>query len=141
MPGNRLPRFYLQVSGILLLILGAVHLLAAPHIPHLLRGMAANDYAMAVGPTLLNHVVVGILLLAVGFSTFAAASEGTAEQPWARFILTVNALTVTAMCISVAVFMRNPAYYTAPLFVIAVVLLGIMALLMLAAALNMYRRN
>lgn len=129
-----LSRRCLQLGGLLLLVVGTVHLVATPHIPHLLRGMATRDYAMAVGPTLLNHVVVGILLLAVGFSTLAAASKSAAGQPWARFILAVNALAVAAMCVSVAALMRNPLYYTAPLFALAVVLLGLLALLMLVAA-------
>jgi hypothetical protein len=50
---------YLQTDGGLLIALGLVHLAATPHMPELLRGSPLVVYERAVGPTLLNHVLVG----------------------------------------------------------------------------------
>ena len=62
----------LRAVGALLIILGFVHLAAAPHIPLLLRGSPRAVYQQAVGPTLLNHVLVGILLLPLGYTIWLA---------------------------------------------------------------------
>jgi hypothetical protein len=49
-----------------------LHLAATSHIPPLLDGMRTTEgYTLARGATLLNHVMTGILLLALGVSTRA----------------------------------------------------------------------
>ena len=71
-------RRYLQAVGGLLIALGIVHLAATPHIPDLLLGSPLVVYERAVRPTLLNHVLVGILSVPLGFTTWlAAVASGT----------------------------------------------------------------
>jgi len=116
--------------GVLLLALGVVHLIATPHIPLLLRGSPRAVYQLAVGPTLLNHVLVGLLLLPLGYTTWLAATAGERGEAWAKHVLALNTLVVLAMPILVAVFMRRPEYYRAPLFLTGVGLVTAISLLM-----------
>jgi hypothetical protein len=62
MRAQRIAVVFLRTVGCLLIALGIVHLVATPHIPGLLHGSPRAVYQQAVGPTLLNHVLVGILL-------------------------------------------------------------------------------
>lgn len=92
----------------------------------------ARDFA--VGPTLLNHVLVGILLLPLGFTTWLAAAEDHLRQPWAKRTLIVNCLTVLTLPLMVVLLMRHPQYYQSPLFVAGVSLTALTAVMMAAAA-------
>ena len=53
---------------------------------------------------------------------------------WARRVLRVNGVVVLTFPVSLAVFMRRPEYYTAPLFLTAVMLVAVISLLTLLAA-------
>lgn len=119
----------LRGVGGLLVALGLVHLAATPHIPALLDGTSSTLYRHAVGPTLLNHVLVGILLLPLGYTTWIAATAAARSEPWARSVLTVNAIVLLALPVSIVLFMREPEYYRAPLFVTGVVLVALLSLL------------
>lgn len=124
----------LRAVGALLIILGFVHLAATPHIPLLLRGSPRAVYQQAVGPTLLNHVLVGILLLPLGYTTWLAAVAAERGQVWAKRVLGVNTVVVFSLPLGVAVFMRRPEYYRAPLFLTGVGLVAAISLFMATAA-------
>lgn len=122
MTRQRLASGFLRASGLLMMLLGVIHLIATPHITHLLDGMTASSRAFAAGPTTLNHVLVGVLLLPLGFATWTAAAADSLAHAWAKRILTANTLAFLALPIAVLICMRQPEYYQAPLFVGAVVL-------------------
>src|SRR5438552_15986641 len=64
----------LRGAGILLLALGIVHLLATPHIATLVRESASPASARwLTPPMLLNHILVGVLLIPLGYLTAHAA--------------------------------------------------------------------
>lgn len=134
MNSQKLAERFLRLIGLLLVLLGVVHLIATPHIPRLLNGSPRRVYQQAVGPTLLNHVLVGILLLPLGFTTWLAAAPEENARPWARRVLIMNAAVVLTLPISVIVFMRLPQYYTAPLFLTGVGLVALISLLMIVAS-------
>jgi hypothetical protein len=127
-------RAVLRASGIVLILLGGVHLLATPEIPHLLDGLPAKARAFAIGPTLLNHVLVGVLLMPLGVSTWSAASKRNIAEPWAKLTLTVNSLAVLALPISLMMFMRQPQYYSSWLFLSGAMLATLTAVLFAIAA-------
>jgi hypothetical protein len=52
---------FLRAAAMLLITLGLVHIAATPRISSLLNGSPPAVYERAVGPILLNHVLVGIL--------------------------------------------------------------------------------
>jgi hypothetical protein len=116
------------------MVLGCVHLFATPHIPHLLDDMPPKARDFAVGPTLLNHVLAGILLLPLGFATWLAAAEDHLSEPWAKRILVANCLTVLVLPVMVVLLMSQPQYYQSPLFMGGVVLTALTAVLMAVAA-------
>jgi hypothetical protein len=125
---------FLRAVGLLLIVLGFVHLAATPFIPPLLGESSSEVYQRALGPTLLNHVLFGILLLPLGYTTWLAASAQNRNQTWARRVLVLNGVVSLSFPISLAIFMRRPEYYSAPLFLSAVILVGVISLLTLVAA-------
>jgi hypothetical protein len=124
---------FLRTAGILLVALGIVHNVATPHIAELLNGIPPDVYRRAVGPTLLNHFLVGILLIPLGFTTWLAASADNFNRPWARYILLFNAFVTLTFPVCIMLFMRLPEYYRAPLFLTGVILTAIISVLMIAA--------
>ena len=125
---------FLRTVGVLLIVLGIVHTIATPHIRDLLGNSSTEVYQRAVGPTLLNHVLMGILLLPLGYTTWLAASVQNRHSAWARRVLMVNGIVLLTLPASIAVFMRRPEYYTAPLFLTGVILVAIISLLSIVAA-------
>ncbi len=131
----------LQLVGGLLVALGLIHIAATPHIPELLRGSPTAVYERALGPSLLNHILVGILLIPLGFTTSVAASAFTQREPWVRRVLWVNTVVVLCLPLSVVVFMRRAEFYTAPLFLSAVLLSLTISLLTAVAAFALTRQQ
>lgn len=130
----------LRIAGLLLILLGIVHLAATPHIPVLVETIpsgAARE--RATGATLLNHVLVGFLLLPFGYTTWLAAAAENLGSCWARRTLLMNALTLTTLPLAIGVFMRRPEYYRSPLFVAGAGLTGIVSVLVLFAAIAIAR--
>jgi len=139
---NRLrwPGMVLRLSGVFLVALGVVHLAATPHIPPLLDGMRSDrGYALARGATLLNHVMTGILLLPLGISTWLASSRVNLLQTWARLVLMSNSLAILCGPICILLFMGDPAYLRAPLFLTGVCLATLIPCLMLLAVLRLWK--
>ncbi len=133
-PRLTIARRLVRAGGVVLGLLGLAHLAATPHIPALIGGLRGTpDYAWALGPTLLNHVLVGLLLLPLGLSTWIAADGAHIGQGWARGLLAANTLAVLALPVSLVVFMRGGAYYSSPLFVTGVGLVAVASLLMALA--------
>ena len=100
-----------------------VHLAATSHIPPLLNAMRTTEgYTLARGATLLNHVMTGILLLPLGVSTWLVASTVHWAERWARTVLLFNSFTMVGAPISITIFMSDPAYLRAPLFLTGVCL-------------------
>ncbi|HEV8048261.1 MAG TPA: hypothetical protein VGP35_11040 [Terriglobales bacterium] len=125
---------FLRGVGLLLIVLGIVHTMATPHIRDLLGESSSEVYQRAVGPTLLNHVLMGILLLPLGYTTWLAAAAENRHATWARRVLMVNGIVLLTLPASVAVFMRRPEYYAAPLFLTGVILVTVISLLTIVAA-------
>jgi len=117
-----LARAVLRAAGLALMAAGAIHLIATPEIPHLLDGLSPKARSLAIGPTLLNHVLVGILLVPLGFTTWMAATgHYHLRQTWARPVIIVNSLAAFALPLTLVLFIGQPDY-RAPLFLAAAAL-------------------
>ena len=92
-----------------------------------------------MGATLLNHVLVGFLLIPFGYTTWLAALDRNIASGWAKRALIVNALVLATLPISIAVFMRRTEYYSSPLFVAGACLVAIVSVLVLTAAVTVAR--
>src|SRR5213595_2164317 len=126
----------LRGSGLLLLLLGIVHLLATPHIATLIRHSASQSAAdNLVPPMLLNHISVGLLLLPLGFLTFYAAPY---SDRWAQVIVRTTALTVATLPLTLLALM-GVRYFDAPLFVLGAALVVAAAATLLVAAFSRSR--
>ena len=109
----------LRGSGLLLLLLGIVHLVATPHIATLIRHNVSTSAAdNLIPPMLLNHILVGVLLLPLGFLTIYAAPH---SAPWAQVIVRTTALTVATLPLTLLPLM-GVRYFDAPLFVVGFLL-------------------
>ncbi len=115
----------------MLLLLGIVHLVATPHIAALIRHNASTGAAdMLIPPMLLNHILVGVLLLPLGFLTFYAAPH---SDRWAQVIVRATALTVATLPLTLLALM-GLRYFDAPLFVVGFVLVVAASVTLLLAA-------
>src|SRR5882762_2782336 len=108
----------LQGSGVLLILLGIVHLAATPHIAALIRHSASPDAADQLAPPmLLNHILVGLLLFPLGYLTIYAAPSSAAGLSWAQMIVRTTALTIATLPVTLLALM-GVRYFDAPLFVL-----------------------
>ena len=115
----------------LLFLLGIVHLVATPHIATLIRHSTSEGPAdMLIPPMLLNHVLVGLLLLPLGYLTIYAAPH---SAHWAQVIVRTTALTVATLPLAVFALM-GVRYFDAPLFVVGFFLVVAASVTLLLAA-------
>ncbi len=125
----------LEACGILLGLLGVLHLAATRVLLNFYRTIAGEAaYAILAGPTALNHILVGVLLLPLGYMTWLAGRCLPAW--WAKRLSLVSSSTVASFPVLLALLMRNPRYLHAPPFMVAVGLTLLISLLMLYAALS-----
>jgi hypothetical protein len=125
----------LRGAGILLLALGIVHLVATPHIATLLRRSASPAAAgWLIPPMLLNHILVGVLLLPLGYLTVYAAPYAASGVSWAQVVVRTTALAVATLPIALITLMGTRYYFDAPLFVAGAALTVIVALTLLIGA-------
>jgi hypothetical protein len=123
----------LRIGGVLLLLLGVLHLAVTPFIAQLVEQSATPDaIRWLMPPMLLNHVVVGILLLPLGALTLFAARDAATGARWAIVTTRVSALTVATFPPLIVLLMG--ARYTAVPFMIAVGIACVSAIILLAAA-------
>jgi hypothetical protein len=121
---------------LLLLLLGIVHLVATPHIATLIRHNASTGAAdMLIPPMLLNHILVGLLLLPLGFLTFYAAPY---SDRWAQVIVRTTAVTVATLPLTLLALM-GVRYFNAPLFVVGFLLVVAASVTLLLAAFSKLR--
>ena len=125
----------LRGVGILLVMLGIVHLVATPHIAILIRQSAsAASASRLTPPMLLNHVLVGVLLLPLGYLTLYAAPHAVSGAPWAQIIVRTTALAVATLPIALFTLMGTRYYLDAPLFVAGAAITVVVAVTLLVIA-------
>lgn len=109
----------LRAGGGLLVLLGAIHLAATPHIARFVEQAATPEAGpWLTPPMLLNHVVVGILLLPLGGLTLYAAPHAAVGARWALMTARVAALTVSILPLAVF-FLMGTRYFEAWAFRVA----------------------
>jgi hypothetical protein len=124
----------LRGSGALLVLLAIVHLVATPHISSLIRHSASTSGAdRLIPPMLLNHVLVGVLLLPLGYLTLYAAPHSAARVAWAQVVVRTTALTVAILPVTLLALM-GVRYFEAPLFVLGAALVVAAAVTLLLVA-------
>jgi hypothetical protein len=129
----------LKIDGILLLVVAAIHLAATPLALNFISSQSTPEaWAQIKPPFLLSFVVVGILLIPLGLSTYFCANSLRRGEPWARTICSFNAVSV--LMLPLALILTMPVtYFRAIPFLIAAILVCIVAISM-AAPLVLSRR-
>ena len=125
-----------SVTGALLLIVAAIHLTVTPALKEAIldRVLTPQQLPIVLPPFLLNHLVVGILLIPIGFITMYSAPAIRAGKRWAWIVNFVNALTILSLPIVLALVMPARHFQALP-FLIAAALITIVGITMTAALL------
>jgi hypothetical protein len=120
----------LKVEGILLLVVAAIHLLVIRELRGLFaRLLSPQAFEFVWSPFLLNHAVVGILLIPLGLSTMYCASGVRSGERWTWRVGITNALTIMSLpVVLVAVMERR--YFSALPFLIATILITMVGISM-----------
>ena len=121
----------LKTDGILLLVVAMIHFAATPYVLRFVSSQSTPEaFAQIKPPFLLSFILVGVLLLPIGLSTVYCANSFSRGERWARVICGFNALGV--LLLPIALVLTMPArYFRAILFVIAAVLIWIVAISMM----------
>jgi hypothetical protein len=121
----------MMVEGILLLIVAAIHLLVIPELRSLfVRLLSPRAFEFVWSPFLLNHAVVGILLVPLGLSTIYCASGIKSGQRWSWRVGITNAITILSLPLVLVVVMER-RYFSALPFLIATILITFVGLSMI----------
>jgi hypothetical protein len=120
------------VQGAMLIAVALVHLAMTGEIARIVaHNTTATAFAFLWPPYALDHVVVGILLLAIGASTILCA-RGVAEGDRLSWrIALVNALAVLALPLAVVAAVPASTLLNAPAFLGSAVILAVAGLWML----------
>ena len=123
-----------SVTGSLLLIVAAIHLLVTPALKSAIldRVLMPRELRIVSPPFLLNHIVVGILLIPLGFIALYTASGIRAGERCAWVINLAIGLTILLLPIVIVLVMRAE-YFRAVPFLIAAVMITIVGITMTAA--------
>jgi len=121
----------LFVEGLLLLIVAAIHLFVIPLLRStFLRLLSPGAFQFVWPPFLLNHTVVGILLIPLGLSTLYCASGVKSAERWSWRMGLTNALAVLSLPV-VLVTVMDRRYFSALPFLIAAILVTLVGLSMI----------
>ncbi len=120
----------LKIDGILLLVVAVIHLCATPLALDFVSSQSTPEaYAQIKPPFLLSFIVVGILLIPAGLSTFFCANPMRRGESWARTICCFNAISV--LMLPLALILTMPGrYFHAIAFLIAAILVWVVAISM-----------
>jgi hypothetical protein len=123
----------LVAQGALLIVVAVIHLVMTAEISSIVaRNTTPKAFAFLWPPYALDHVVVGILMTAVGGSTILCASGVRDGVHRAWWIALVNALAVLCLPAALALMIDAQYFLTAPPFLVASVLVTILGLSMAA---------
>jgi len=129
-----LRRLILGAGGVLLILLGILHLAVTPLIAgFVVRSTLPASTRWLLPPMLLNHVVVGLLLLPLGATTLFAAGPASRGEGWALVVSRLSAVGVATLPVSVFVLMGRQ-YFAAIPFLVATVIVCLAAAALVAAA-------
>ena len=126
-----------QATGLLLILLGIIHLIATPFLVGWLSRQIRSDQAsLAIAAVRLNHILVGILLLPLGISTFWSGKA--LGQSWGLRLAGLNALIL--LCLPMLLVTTMPLESLgAPLFRLAILVLMAACLIQILVLVGVWR--
>jgi hypothetical protein len=123
-----------SLAGALLLIVAVIHLLVTPALKEAIlnRVLTPHQLAIILPSFLLNHLVVGILLVPIGFITMYSAPAIHAGKRWAWMVNLAIGPTILSLPIVLALVMPAQQLRALP-FLIAAALITLVGTTMTAA--------
>ena len=141
MDANTFAQRALLVSGGLLLVVGTIHLAMTGQLSDWMsHEMTAEQAALLIAPSVLNHVVVGLLFLPLGGGTMLAVLALKDGRFWAWRLLLLNALSVLLLPLTILTVMDVSRYASWP-FWTAVALVFVIPIIMLICVYILRPRN
>ncbi len=123
----------LLADGVLLIVLGFIHLISAQPVRQWLARSLTSESLGALSPAdLMYHVTVGVLLMPFGVSTLYSAAGVRSGQAWARVIAFTNAVAVFLLPLMI-LWVMGPAYFSATVFLIGAICMTAIGLSMVLA--------
>lgn len=121
----------LRVVGILLLVVAAIHLAVTSLLKEAVldRVLTAKMMPIVTPPFLLNHIVVGILLVPIGLVTLYSAAGIRAGERWAWVVSWSVAAGLASLPVALVLVMRGGLFDAVP-FRVAEILITICAMTM-----------
>jgi hypothetical protein len=121
----------IRVVGILLLVVAAIHLAVTPLLKKAVldRVLTQTMVPIVTPPFLLNHIVVGILLVPLGFVTLYSAAGIRAGERWAWVVSWSVGASLTSLPVALVLIMRGGPFDAVP-FRVAEILITICAVTM-----------
>ena len=114
--------------------LGILHLAVTPIIGHFIRqNTIASEVEWFLPPMMLNHIVVGVLLLPLGLLTYYAASPAIEGDRWALVVVRTSAVS-TGLLSATLFLLMGGRYFAAVPFAIASAIVSIASVLLLVSA-------
>jgi hypothetical protein len=124
----------LRLSGVLLVTLGVLHLGVTPFIARMVQdGATPSAVDWLAPPMLLNHIVVGILLLPLGILIYHAAPHAAAGVCWA-LVVSRSIAGAIATLPPILFFLMGTRYFGALPFRIAVAIVSVASMALLIVA-------
>ena len=124
----------LRLSGVLLVVLGMLHLGVTPFIAGMVPdGAAPSAVDWLTPPMLLNHVVVGILLLPLGGLIYYSAPYAAAGAQWA-LVMSRSIAAAIATLPPILFFLMGRRYFGAVPFRIAAGIVSVASIALLLVA-------
>lgn len=116
-----------RAMGVVLLVVAAIHLVVTPVLANALAHSVSDEqWQFLRAPTLINHIVVGVLLVPIGVTLIALTGQLRTGARWAWWLAMVHALAVVSLPI-VLVAVVPLALFEARPFLIASVLVTLVA--------------
>lgn len=118
-------------DGVLLIVVGLIHLLISARLMRFIEAhLTPQSMPYVSPPFVLNHIVVGVLLIAIGLTTMYCAGGVRNGQRWGRDIALFNALAILSFPLLLARIMPPELFHAWP-FVIASLLVTTVAISMM----------
>ena len=124
--------FVLIGAGCLLIATGILHVTITSLLYHWFSLFVPRGLHIVGPPFLLNHLIVGVLLVSTGLTTIVGALGVRKGDALSWTVVAVNTVAVVFLPLLLVILMRGP-YYNAPAFKVAEVLVWLSALIMIIA--------
>jgi len=120
------------IQGLLLIVVAIIHLVMTQEIGRIVASNTApGAFRFLWPPYALDHVTVGILLLALGLLAIVCAGGVRAGERRAWWIALVNALAILSLSPAIAMTVGLRYFAEAPAFLIAAAIIAILGVWML----------